>query len=69
MGAFVGPSLFGYAFDSTGTYSGLLEACALLLIGGAATVLFLGLIRNLRHSRNAAGPIPAIATRSVFYLI
>lgn len=42
VGAFVGPSLFGYAFDSTGTYSGILGACALLLIGGAITVLFLG---------------------------
>jgi MFS family permease len=42
VGAFVGPSLFGYAFDSTGTYSGILKARALLLIGGAATILFLG---------------------------
>ncbi|WP_246712635.1 MFS transporter [Rhizobium sp. BK399] len=42
VGAFVGPSLFGYAFDSTGTYSGILKACALLLIGGATVVLFLG---------------------------
>ena len=42
VGAFVGPSLFGYAFDRTGTYSGILEACALLLIGGATTILFLG---------------------------
>jgi predicted MFS family arabinose efflux permease len=42
VGAFVGPSLFGYAFDSTGTYAGILKACALLLIGGATVVLFLG---------------------------
>ena len=42
VGAFVGPSLFGYVFDSTGTYSGILKACALLLIGGATMVLFLG---------------------------
>ncbi|TCL71761.1 MFS transporter [Rhizobium sp. BK251] len=42
VGAFVGPSLFGYAFDSTGTYSGILEACALLLIAGATVILFLG---------------------------
>jgi len=42
VGAFVGPSLFGYVFDRTGTYSGILEACALLLVGGAAAVLFLG---------------------------
>ncbi len=42
VGAFVGPSLFGYAFDTTGTYSGLLKACAMLLIGGATMVLFLG---------------------------
>ena len=42
VGAFVGPSLFGYAFDSTGTYSGILKACALLLAAGAATILLLG---------------------------
>lgn len=42
VGAFVGPSLFGYAFDSMGTYSGILQACALLLVGGAAIILFLG---------------------------
>ncbi|RAX40307.1 MFS transporter [Rhizobium tropici] len=42
VGAFVGPSLFGYVFDRTGTYTGILKACALLLIGGATTVLFLG---------------------------
>ncbi|WP_040673822.1 MFS transporter [Rhizobium grahamii] len=42
VGAFVGPSLFGYAFDNTGTYSGILKACAVLLIGGATVVLFLG---------------------------
>jgi predicted MFS family arabinose efflux permease len=42
VGAFVGPSLFGYAFDSTGTYSGILKFCALLLAAGAATILLLG---------------------------
>ncbi len=42
VGAFVGPSLFGYAFDSTGTYSGILQSCALLLVGGAIVILFLG---------------------------
>lgn len=42
VGAFVGPSLFGYAFDSTGSYSGILQACALLLVGGAAVILLLG---------------------------
>ncbi len=42
VGAFVGPSLFGYAFDSKGTYSGILQACTLLLIGAAAVILLLG---------------------------
>jgi MFS family permease len=42
VGAFVGPSLFGYVFDATGTYSGVLEACAILLIAGAVTIVFLG---------------------------
>ena len=42
VGAFVGPSLFGYVFDRTGTYSSILEACALLLVAGAAMILFLG---------------------------
>lgn len=42
VGAFVGPGLFGYVFDRTGTYSGILEACALLLVAGAITILFLG---------------------------
>jgi MFS family permease len=42
VGAFVGPSLFGYVFDRTGTYAGILQACALLLVGGALLILFLG---------------------------
>lgn len=42
VGAFVGPSLFGYVFDRTGTYAGMLQACALLLVGGAIVILFLG---------------------------
>jgi predicted MFS family arabinose efflux permease len=50
VGAFVGPSLFGYVFDRTGTYSAILEACALLLVAGAATVLFLGPYPTQRKS-------------------
>ncbi len=42
VGAFGGPSFFGYVFDRTGTYSGILQASALLLVFGAAIILFLG---------------------------
>jgi MFS family permease len=42
VGAGFGPSLFGYIFDSTGTYSGIFRFCALLLVTGAVTILFLG---------------------------
>ncbi len=71
VGAFVGPSLFGYVFDSTGTYSGILEACALLLVAGAATILFLGPYptRNDPGIRiTSRGPIPAVMTCAGFYL-
>ncbi|CAH1668760.1 putative MFS family arabinose efflux permease [Chelatococcus asaccharovorans] len=42
VGAGLGPSLFGYVFDRTGTYSGILEICALLLVADAVVILFLG---------------------------
>lgn len=38
VGAGLGPSLF----DRTGTYSGILGMCALLLVAGAVVILFLG---------------------------
>ena len=42
VGAGGGPSLFGYVFGRTGSYSEIPEVCAVLLIGGAATLLLLG---------------------------
>lgn len=42
VGAGAGPSLFGYVFDQTGSYSEIFQVCALLLIGGGATLLLLG---------------------------
>ena len=42
VGAGLGPSLFGYVFDRTGTYAGILEICALLLVGAAVVILLLG---------------------------
>ncbi len=42
VGAFIGPSLFGFVFDRVGTYSGILQTCALLLVAGAGTILLLG---------------------------
>lgn len=42
VGAFVGPGLFGYMFDRTGSYSGIFGACVALLVAGAVTILFLG---------------------------
>ena len=42
VGAGLGPSLFGYVFDRTGTYAGILELSALMLVAGAVAIVFLG---------------------------
>ena len=42
IGAFVGPSLHGYAYDRTGSYSGIMAASAILLVAGALVILLLG---------------------------
>ncbi|MFK8250902.1 MFS transporter [Ancylobacter terrae] len=42
VGAFVGPSLFGYAFDRMGSYSEILQVCVVLLLAGAGLILLLG---------------------------
>lgn len=38
----VGPLWFGYAFDTTGTYAGVLRISALLIVAGAMALLTLG---------------------------
>lgn len=42
VGAGFGPSVFGHVFDLTGSYSGILDLSVVLLVAGAATILFLG---------------------------
>lgn len=45
LGAGFGPSMFGWSFDKTGSYSAILNMSFFALIGGAIALLFLGRYR------------------------
>jgi len=66
IGAGFGPAVFGWSFDRSGSYAGVLMASFVALVAGAVSFLALGGYRNDAISadeKQASGTVPA-ATRS-----
>jgi predicted MFS family arabinose efflux permease len=58
IGAGAGPSLLGYAYDRAGTYSQIMQACAVLLLFSALVLLALGRYpdHTAQGARTTVGP-------------